>query len=127
MIISYLLEHNRYLNLVGILVILLIAFIFSKHKSKISYKLVINALIMQFVIGFLLLKTGGSAGNPGDNVILSSIAGVIEKVYSFADEGSKFLFCNLADCDTAWGFVFGIKVLPIIIFFGALMSLLFYF
>jgi len=82
---------------------------------------------MQFVIGFLLLKTGGSAGNPGDNVILSSIAGVIEKVYSFADEGSKFLFCNLADCDTAWGFVFGIKVLPIIIFFGALMSLLFYF
>ena len=127
MIISYLLEHNRYLNLVGILVILLIAFIFSKNKSKISYKLVINALIMQFVIGFLLLKTGGSAGNPGDNVILSSIAGVIEKVYSFADEGSKFLFCNLADCDTAWGFVFGIKVLPIIIFFGALMSLLFYF
>ena len=44
-----------------------------------------------------------------------------------ADEGLTFLFGNLTDASMPWGFIFVVKVLPIIIFFGAFMALLFHF
>ncbi len=118
--LAYLIEHNRYCNLLGIVVILCIAFLFSKNKRAISGRLIVHALLMQGILGFALLKT--SIGQ----VVISSIAAGIEKLYQFADQGSAFLFGSLVDASQSWGFVFAFKVLPIIIFFGALMSLLFY-
>ncbi|HLB93811.1 MAG TPA: nucleoside transporter C-terminal domain-containing protein [Candidatus Babeliales bacterium] len=122
---AYLVEHNRYLSLLGILVIFLIAFLFSQKKKSISYKLILNAFVMQFGIGFAFLKLFGDGS--GNNAALTAVSNGVAKIYAFADEGSRFLFCNLANCDSPWGFIFGIKVLPVIIFFGALMSILFYF
>lgn len=122
---AYLVEHNRYLSLLGIFVIFLIAFLFSQKKKAISYRLILNAFLMQFGIGFAFLKLFGDGS--GNNSVLATVSSGVAKIYSFADEGSKFLFCNLSNCDSPWGFVFGIKVLPVIIFFGALMSILFYF
>jgi len=120
-LVSYLLEHNRYLNFVGICVILAIAVLFSKNRSKINYTLVRNALFLQFTIAFLVLKT--SLGQK----ILEVIAFNVGKIYQFADEGAGFVFGNLANDRTPWGFIFAIKVLPVIIFFGAFMALLFHF
>ena len=119
-IISYFLEYNRYLNILGIFVILCIAFIFSRKKSYIDFGLVLNALVLQFVIGFLVLKT--TIGQ----TIVDKIATGVGKMYQFADIGSRFVFGNLADASMPWGFIFAIKVLPVIIFFGALTSLLFH-
>ena len=121
MIYNYFLEHNRYYNLLGILVVLLIAFIFSKNKSKIKPKLIISALLLQFIIGFIVLKT--EIGKNSVDVVSSGIS----RIYLFADEGIKFLFGNLANAEMHWGFIFAFKILPIIIFFGALTAILSHF
>ena len=122
--ISYLVEHNRYLCLIGILVVLSLAFILSKSRSKINYKLLVYALLMQFGIGFAMLRVFGGASSTGGG--LHFFANLIQSLYGFADQGVQFVFGNLANPSGSWGFIFAIKVLPIIIFFGALMSLLFY-
>lgn len=123
--INYLVEHNRYLCLIGIVVVLLIAGLFSKDRHKINYKLLVYALLMQFGIGFAMLRLFGGAAATGG--ALNFFANLIQSLYGFADQGVQFLFGNLANPAGSWGFIFAIKVLPIILFFGALMSLLFYF
>lgn len=120
-LIGYLLEHNRYCNLAGIAVILFVAWLFSKRRSHIDFKLVTYGLCMQFLIGFTVLRT-----NLGQYCV-DSIASGVTKLYGFADEGASFVFGNLVDPAGPWAFVFAIKVLPVIIFFGAFMAMLFYF
>jgi concentrative nucleoside transporter, CNT family len=117
---SYLLEYNRYCNILGILLILFIAFLFSRKRHAINYKLIINALVLQFIIAFTVLRT-----NIGQTIV-HWVAALVNKIYVCADKGAEFVFGNLANSGTPWGFIFAIKVLPIIIFFGALMALLFH-
>ena len=118
--VSYLLEFNRYLNLLGIAFVIGIACFFSNDRKKINVNLILKALVLQFVLAILSLKT--SVGQS----VLGSLSFFVNKLYLFADEGAIFLFGNLAKSYGAWGFIFAFKVLPIIIFFGALTSLLFY-
>lgn len=119
--LSYFLEYNRYLSLLGIVVILGLAVLMSNNKKRIPWRLVLTGLCLHSALGFLVLKT-----TIGYEVI-AYIAGLFTKLYQAADKGINFVFGNLANPQEAWGFVFAIKVLPVIIFFGALMSLLFYF
>lgn len=121
MVLHYFAEHNRYAQVVGIFVILGIAFLFSRNRKRIDYRLVFNALALHFGIGWLVLCT--SAGK----IVVEKIASVVASLYAYADEGSRFLFGSLATVQDPWGFIFAIKVLPIIIFFGAFMALLFHF
>ncbi len=121
MFIDYLLEYNRYCNIAGIFIILGIAYFFSFHKSRINYRLVINGLLLQFLIGFVVLKTAWG------HTILNGIAEGVTSLYRFADVGTRFIFGNLADSGGPWGVVFAFQILPIIIFFGAFMALLFHF
>ncbi len=121
-LIAYLLEYNRYCNFVGIAVILLVAYFFSHHRSRINARLVMYGLLMQFVIGFFVLRTGVG------RFCVSILADGVQKLYLFADEGSRFVFGSLVDpASGPWGFIFALKVLPVIIFFGAFMALLFHF
>lgn len=118
---AYLLEHNRYLNIAGIIVILAIAALFSHNRFRINIRLIVTALALEFCVAFVVLRT--SFGKQ----IVSVIAEAVKKLYEFADYGSGFVFGNLANnTNTPWGFVFAVKVLPIIIFFGAFMALLFH-
>jgi len=117
---SYLLEHNRYLNIVGIAVIIGLAMLFSRKRSHINWRLVVSALTLQFGIALLVLKTNIGHG------IIEWIAKGVSKIYQFADHGSRFIFGNLVDIQGPWGFVFAIKILPVIIFFGAFTALLFH-
>jgi CNT family concentrative nucleoside transporter len=120
MLLSYLLEHNRYLNIVGIIFILAVAIACSKNRKAIDFKLILHALGLQFLIALAVLKT--SLGQS----LLAAISSGIARIYQFADQGSSFVFGQLVDADGPWKFIFAIKVLPVIIFFGALMALLFY-
>lgn len=117
---AYLLEHNRYLNIIGIFVILGIAWLCSKDRKAIDYRLVRRAFILQFIIACFILKT-----NVGQ-IILNKIAFYVSKLYEFADKGAAFIFGDLSNQFGPWGFIFGFKVLPVIIFFGAITSVLFY-
>lgn len=119
--LGYLLEYNRYGNIAGILAILFIAYFFSQHRSRISYRLVFNGLLLQFIIGFFVLKTGVG------QYCVNKLAEGVEKLYLFADKGSEMVFGQLINPSGALGAIFAFRVLPVIIFFGALMSLLFYF
>lgn len=118
---SYLVEHNRYLNIFGIVAIIAIAWIFSKKRSAVNVKLIVNALVIQAILAYSVLKL--SAGQ----WLLSKVAHAVTQLYQFADKGSEFVFGGLSNPASAWGFIFAVKVLPIIIFFGALMALLFHF
>jgi len=118
--ISYLLQYNRYCNLIGIFVILGIAILASRKRRSINYVLIVKALLLEIALAFCMLKTSIGVR------IVHALADGINKIYCCADEGSRFLFGNLIDASGAWAFIFAFKVLPLIIFFGALMSLLFY-
>ncbi len=119
-LLQYLLSDNRYMSAVGILVILGVAVLCSNNRKKINIRLVLTALGLQFLLALFILKT-----SQGSN-IFASLSHAFEAVYSFAGQGTSFVFGNLADISGPWGMVFVIKVLPTIIFFGALMALLFH-
>lgn len=120
-LISYFLEYNRYMNFGGILAVLAVAALFSRKRSAINYRLTLMGLCMQFAIALAILHT--TIGHK----VIAGIADGVAALYRAADQGVSFLFGSLADASGAWGFIFAVKVLPIIVFFGAFMSLLYYF
>lgn len=117
---AYLLEYNRYLNIVGIIVITLIAWAFSYNKKAINKRLVFSALALHFCFAILMLRTSWG------QTIMQYIADGAAKVYVFAEKGIEFMFGKLGDSTLPWGFVFAFKVLPVIIFVGALTALLYH-
>ncbi len=120
-LVAYLLEYNRYCNIGGIAVILAIAYLFSYHRSRIDYRLVLYGVSLQFLIGFFVLRTGVG------RYCVDMISKGVMSLYQFADQGSGFVFGSLIDQSGPWGFIFAVRVLPVIIFFGAFMALLFHF
>jgi len=119
-VFAYFLQDGRYMSFFGIAAILGFAFLFSKNRRKVNVRLVGSALAMQFVLAFCILKT-----DLGRHIFQALAAG-FSKLYQFADAGSQFVFGSLADISGPWGVIFAIKVVPIIIFFGALTALLFH-
>lgn len=119
--LEYLAEHNRIFNILGIFSILGICVGLSKNRAAINIKLVSYGMLMHLCLALVVLKT--SLGQ----TVIGAIADSFTKLYEAAGHGIQFLFGNLSAANQPWGFIFAIKVLPVIIFFGAFMSLLFYF
>lgn len=119
-LISYFVEHSRYLNLVGIAVVLAIAWICSLHQDRIKYRLVLSALGLQAVIAFCALKT--SLGQ----AFIAWMARGVGYLYCYASQGNQFIFGNLSQNMAPWGNIFALQILPLIVFFGAFMALLFH-
>jgi len=114
-------EYNRYMNLVGVFVIVAIACLFSRKRAFIKFDLVAKALSFQLVIAFFALRTDMG------KYVIGCIANGVRYLYQYAEYGTKFLFGNLAVAgNNPWGTVFAVQVLPMIIFFGAFMALLFH-
>jgi CNT family concentrative nucleoside transporter len=118
--LDWFLLNNHYLSIIGIFVILSVAYLFSAHRKAIKFRLIFIALLLQSVLGLFIIKT--AVGRE----IFAAISRGVESLYKLADHGCSFVFGNLAHADGPWGFIFAIKVLPIVIFFGALMSLLYH-
>jgi len=109
----------RFVSILGIFVLFAIAWIFSKHKRKINYRTVIVGTLLQFIFALIVLKT-----TPG-RMFFEFMNDVIIKLLAFSDEGARFLFGSLINNDSL-GFIFAFQVLPTIIFFSSLMSVLYY-
>ncbi|MCW9718099.1 NupC/NupG family nucleoside CNT transporter [Avibacterium sp. 21-599] len=107
------------ISIVGIFVLLGIGLLFSNNRKAINFRTIFGALAIQ--IGFAALILYVPAGR---NALLSTAEGV-SKVINYGNEGIAFLFGNLADPSNI-GFIFAFKVLPIIVFFSALISVLYY-
>lgn len=108
------------IGLVGAAVILGVAVLFSKNRSQINIRTVLAALAMQMVFCLMMLKTTTGFA------ILSSVAAGVQALQDFALEGSAFVFGPLIKVQEPWGFLFAFKVLPVIIFFSVLMSVLYH-
>ena len=110
------------IGLLGVVVLLFIAFCLSNNKSKIDYKLVAWGLTIQLVFAILILKS--PIGKP----LFSFLDKAITKVISFSDAGSDFLFKSFVpDIGFHVGLInFAFKALPTIIFFSGLMAVFYH-
>lgn len=116
--IGYLLEHNRWLSAVGIMLVIGLSYLLSFNKHKIVWTQVVKALFMQVLMAALFLRF--SLGQS----IINNIARVVCLLNDYAQEGASFVFGNLVDASASWGFIFACKVLPVTIFLSALTSML---
>ncbi|WP_085992943.1 NupC/NupG family nucleoside CNT transporter [Oceanobacillus senegalensis] len=103
----------------GIFVVLGIAFLFSSQKKAIKLRTVYGGLAIQIIFAFIVLKweTGKEA--------LQWFTLRVQDIINYANEGISFLFGSLADSDQ-FGSIFAFHVLPVIIFFSSLISVLYY-
>lgn len=115
-----LLPMGRFVGLFGICLVLGVAYLFSRRRAHINYAMVAKGLGLQAALAYFVLCT--AAGSK----LFASIASGFQCIYQFADQGASFVFGSLSNPAGAWGFIFGVKVLSMIIFIGALMSLLFH-
>lgn len=107
-------------GLAGVMVILLLALAMSSQRRRINYRLVATGIAMQFAFAFLFLRF------PPLVAVFDWFATVVTRVISFADKGTEFLFGSLADPAGPWGFIFAVRVLPVIVFFASLMAVLYH-
>jgi CNT family concentrative nucleoside transporter len=112
--------NSLWRGMLGMFTLLFIAFLFSSNRKAINWRTVGIGLAFQFVIAVGVLKV------PFIQNIFEFVGKIFVKVLEFTQAGSKFLFEGLVvDMDT-FGFIFAFQVLPTIIFFSALTSVLFY-
>ena len=107
-------------GVLGMVTLLFIAFLFSANRKAISWRTVGLGLALQLVIAVGVLKIAFI------QKIFEGIGKLFISILDFTKAGSKFLFEGLVvDMDT-FGFIFAFQVLPTILFFSALTSVLFY-
>ncbi|NQY63474.1 MAG: NupC/NupG family nucleoside CNT transporter [Alteromonadaceae bacterium] len=116
-------ELSALRGLLGIGVLLGIAFLFSKNRKSINFRTVGFAFALQILLGAFVLYI------PFGKDVLLSISGGVQAVIDSAKAGINFLFGGLgtdAMFSNGVGFVFAIRVLPVIIFFSSLIAVLYY-
>ncbi|MDA9202164.1 Na+ dependent nucleoside transporter [Flavobacteriaceae bacterium] len=103
----------------GIVALLLIAYLCSSNRKAINWKTVGFGLLLQFVLALSILKLSWVQS------IFNAVGKIFVSILDFTAAGSVFLFGDLMNADT-YGFIFVFQILPTIVFFAALTSLLFY-
>jgi len=106
-------------GLLGMIVIIFIAYIFSSNRGAISWKVVGIGLLIQISLAIGILQV------PFIQAFFEFVGKIFVVILDFTKAGTEFLFGGFLDTET-YGFIFAFQVLPTIIFFSALTSLLFY-
>lgn len=110
---------ERFQGILGIIAILGLVVLMSKYRTRISWRILGAGFALQVVTALLVLKW-----EPGFQA-LQALSNGVSGLIKFADEGTKFVFGGLFGSEQI-GFVFALGVLPVIIFLGALIGLLYY-
>ena len=103
----------------GLAVLLGIAWLFSNNRKAVDWKLVLTGVSLQIAFAALVLLV------PGGKDVFDALGNVFVKVLGFVAAGSNFIFGGLMDIPK-YGFIFAFQVLPTIIFFAALMGVLYH-
>lgn len=116
---------NIVMGIVGIFTLLAIALLFSENRKAIKFRTVSLAFALQAGLAAFVLYL------PAGQRVLSTIAGGVQAVIDSAQAGLDFLFGGLVSNQMfevfgGGGFVFALRVLPIIIFFSSLIAVLYY-
>jgi len=114
-------------GIIGILIVLLAAYLLSNNKSRIRWRPVLGGLMIQLTLAFVVLRW--ETGREG----LLSLTRGVQQVIDASQEGIGFMFGPLASNESMGevfgnhlAFVFAFRVLPLIIFFASLISVLYY-
>ncbi|MFF2531119.1 NupC/NupG family nucleoside CNT transporter [Brevibacillus sp. DP1.3A] len=106
-------------GVLGILGIFIIAIAFSKNRRAIHPRTVIGAFAIQFIFALVVLKWDFG------KKLLEYLASIVQSIIDSTNAGIQFLFGGILGAQNA-GFTFALQVLPIIIFFSSLISVLYY-
>ena len=106
---------ERLISFVGLVVMILLAWLMSSHKRKFPWRMVLAGVGLQFILAWLTIKT--RAGQ----LFFAAIGAFFTKLLEFTDEGGRFVFG-----ESFKEHFFAFKVLPTIIFFSCLMTMLYY-
>ncbi len=103
-------------SLLGIAAILAFAFLLSNNKRKINLRIVASAFALQALLAFLVLRT------PGGRMVIREMSNGVAALLSYAGAGTAFLF----GADNPLANTFALGALPVIVFFAALVSILYH-
>ncbi len=112
---------ERAISALGLVVMLGICYLLCPGplRSKISLRLVVFGIGLQFLLALLILKT------PARN-FFSAANTLINQLLAFTQEGSRFVFGDLVTRTDTFGYIFAFQVLPSIVFFSALSAILYH-
>ena len=105
------------LSLVGMLALMFIAWLASENRRAIRWRTVLGALALQTGFAALVLYF------PPGQLLLGAMSNGVSALLGFADSGIRFVFGDLASN----GFIFAVRVLPLVIFISALIAVLYHF
>ena len=106
-------------GIIGMTCLVLIAYLFSNNRKKINWKTAFLGLFTQLILAILIIRVEFVQN------IFEFFGKIFVKTLDFTMEGSKFLLGDMVNVES-FGYVFLFQVLPTIIFFSALTSVLFY-
>jgi CNT family concentrative nucleoside transporter len=110
-------------GVIGIIALLLVAYFFSKNRKAINFRTVGFAFALQLILGAFVLYV------PFGKDVLESVTNGVQSVIDSAKAGINFLFGGLGTDEmysNGVGFVFAVRVLPVIIFFSSLIAVLYH-
>ncbi|MCF6221988.1 MAG: NupC/NupG family nucleoside CNT transporter [Robiginitomaculum sp.] len=110
---------ERFIGIIGVMVLLGIAYAASSNRKHVNPRTILSALALQFVIALFVFKT------PWGKVVLEKVTFGIEHVLNYSMQGIGFIFGDWANSGNIM-LSFATMVLPVIIFVGALMTVLFH-
>ncbi len=111
---------SRFAGLLGIIVFLSIAYLFSTNRRAIRLKTVLWGLGLQFLFAWIVVRyTWGQA-------VMSAAGDKVKKLLAYSFAGSSFVFGDLGSSPSHLGFFFAFQVLPTIIFVSAFFALLYH-
>ncbi|MGF1726279.1 NupC/NupG family nucleoside CNT transporter [Photobacterium nomapromontoriensis] len=113
-------------GVIGVLVLIGLAYLLSEHRARINWRTVLGALTIQ--VSFAAIVLYSTVGREA----LSGFSDVVQSVINYSNHGIDFLFGGLVsnkmfELFGGGGFVFALRVLPVVVFFSALVSVLYYF
>ncbi|MCZ6716782.1 MAG: NupC/NupG family nucleoside CNT transporter [Gammaproteobacteria bacterium] len=106
------------ISLVGMMVLIALAMLLSNNRRKINRRTVVLAFSLQATIAALVLYV------PAGGVLLDKVVSGVRRVIEYGEVGTKFVFGE--STGEILGFTIALNVLPVIVFFSALMSTLYY-
>ncbi len=112
---------ERFTGLLGLVCILGVCVLFSKHRRSIKPRVILWGVALQFSFAFIVLKT--PAG-----LLFKKASDGVNALLSYSAAGSKFVFGDkLGGGADGFGVIFAFQVLPIVIFISSLFAILYYF
>ena len=108
-------------GILGVVTLIFICFLFSTNRRNINWNVVWKGLLVQLIFAICILKV------PFVQNGFEWLSSIFVTILGFTREGSLFLFGGLIGNTESFGYIFAFQVLPTIIFFSAITSVLFYY